>query len=86
MRICRDVASASAGGASTLIGAGRRSTPDLASFANGAAFRYYDLNDSYASPTAGTVHPSDHIAPCLAVAESRACERAATRGCDRARI
>jgi 2-methylcitrate dehydratase len=70
VRICRDVASASAGGASTLIGAGRRSTPDLASFANGAAFRYYDLNDSYASPTAGTVHPSDHIAPCLAVAES----------------
>ena len=70
VRICRDVASASVGGASTLIGAGKKSTPDLASFANGAALRYYDLNDSYASPTAGTVHPSDHIAPCLAVAES----------------
>ena len=70
VRICRDVASASVGGASTLIGAGKKSTPDLASFANGAALRYYDLNDSYASPTAGAVHPSDHIAPCLAVAES----------------
>ena len=70
VRICRDVASASVGGASTLIGAGKKSTPDLASFANGAALRYYDLNDSYASPTAGTVHPSDHIAPCLAVAEA----------------
>jgi len=70
VRICRDVASMSAGGSATLIGAGKRSTPDLAAFANGAAFRYFDLNDNYASPTAGTVHPSDHIAPCLAVAES----------------
>jgi 2-methylcitrate dehydratase len=70
VRICRDVALASAGGASTVIGAGKRSTPDLASFANGAAFRYYDLNDSYTSPTAGAVHPSDHFAPCLAVAEA----------------
>jgi len=69
VRICRDVASAAAG-ASTLIGAGKKSTPDLAAFANGAAVRYFDLNDNYASPTAGTVHPSDHVAPCLAVAES----------------
>jgi 2-methylcitrate dehydratase PrpD len=66
----RDVASLYPGGPSTLIGTGKRSTPDLAAFANGAAVRYYDLNDNYASPTAGTVHPSDHIAPCLAVAES----------------
>jgi 2-methylcitrate dehydratase len=70
VRICRDVASLASGGASTLIGAGKRSTPELAAFANGAAVRYYDLNDNYASPTAGTVHPSDHIAPCLAVAEA----------------
>ncbi len=70
VRICRDVALASAGGASSVIGAGKRSSPDLASFANGAAFRYYDLNDSYTSPTAGTVHPSDHFAPCLAIAEA----------------
>ena len=70
VRICRDVALASAGGPSTVIGSGKRSSPELASFANGTAFRYFDLNDSYASPTAGTVHPSDHFAPCLAVAES----------------
>jgi 2-methylcitrate dehydratase len=70
VRICRDAALASGGAASTVIGAGKRSTPELASFANGAAFRYYDLNDSYASPTSGTVHPSDHFAPCLAVAEA----------------
>src|SRR6201995_625933 len=71
VRICRDAALASVGGPSTVIGAGKRSTPELASFANGAAFRYYDLNDSYASPASGTVHPSDHFAPCLAVAEAQ---------------
>src|SRR5215469_14175598 len=70
VRICRDVALAPADGASTVIGTNRCSTPELASFANGAAFRYYDLNDTYASTTFGAVHPSDHIAACLAVAES----------------
>jgi 2-methylcitrate dehydratase len=70
VRICRDVALVPANGASSVIGSGQHTTPELASFANGAAFRYYDLNDSYATATAGTVHPSDHIAPCLAVAEA----------------
>jgi len=69
VRICRDVALSSAGGgAATVIGTSRRTSPDLASFANGAAFRYYDLNDVYVGGLAG--HPSDHIAPCLAVAEA----------------
>src|SRR3984957_6130447 len=68
VRICRDVALAAAGGTSTIIGTDRRTTPDLASFANGAAFRYYDLNDTYVGRFAG--HPSDHIAACLAVAEA----------------
>jgi 2-methylcitrate dehydratase len=67
VRICRDVALA-VSGPSTVIGTGRRTTVDLASFANGAAFRYYDLNDAYVGKFAG--HPSDHIAPCLAVAEA----------------
>ena len=70
VRICRDLALAPADGVSTVIGTKRRSTPELASFANGAAFRYYDLNDTYASATFGAVHPSDHVAACLAVAES----------------
>ena len=70
VRICRDVALAPADGVSTVIGTNRRSTPELASFANGAAFRYYDLNDAYASMTFGAAHPSDHIAACLAIAES----------------
>jgi 2-methylcitrate dehydratase len=70
VRICRDVALAPGGGVATVIGSGRRTTPELAAFANGAAFRYYDLNDAYASTGLGAVHPSDHIAACLAVAEA----------------
>jgi len=70
VRICRDLALMPADGASTVIGTTRRTTPDLASFANGAAIRYYDLNDAYASPGSGAVHPSDHIGACLAVAEA----------------
>src|SRR5437899_5796849 len=68
VRICRDVALGAAAGAAIVIGTNRRTTPDLATFANGAAFRHYDLNDSYVGGLAG--HPSDHIAACLAVAEA----------------
>lgn len=68
VRICRDVALAQAGNGSTVIGTDRRVTPDLATFANGAAFRYYDLNDFYIGRLTG--HPSDQIAACLAVAEA----------------
>jgi len=67
VRICRDVALAVAGPA-TVIGTHRRTTPELATFANCAAFRYLDFNDSYVGRFA--VHPSDHIAACLAVAEA----------------
>ena len=70
VRICRDLALASKDGPSTVLGTHRRTMPDLASFANGAAIRYYDLNDAYASPVFGAVHPSDHIGACLAVAEA----------------
>jgi 2-methylcitrate dehydratase len=74
VRICRDAGLVPGGGTSTVIGTNRRTTPDLASFANGAAFRYYDLNDVYTGRTAG--HPSDNIAACFAVAEA---ERASAR-------
>jgi len=67
VRICRDVALA-VPGAATIIGTTRRTTAELASFANCAAFRYFDFNDSYVGKF--TVHPSDHIAACLAVAEA----------------
>jgi 2-methylcitrate dehydratase len=68
VRICRDVVLATSGGASTVIGTDRLATPDLAAFANGAAFRYYDLNDVYVGRQ--SAHPSDHIAACFAVAEA----------------
>jgi len=71
VRACRDIALAAAGGVSTVIGTDRRTTPDLASFANGAAFRYWDLNDIYLPKgVAQGAHPSDHIAACLSVAEA----------------
>ena len=72
--ICRNVALAVSGNA-TIIGTNSRTTPELASFANGAAFRYFDFNDTYVGRF--SVHPSDHIAACLAVAET---ERASARG------
>jgi 2-methylcitrate dehydratase len=70
VRVCREIAlaGASAGGASTVIGTTRRTSPDFASFANGVAFRYYDLNDIYVKRQG--CHPSDQIAACLAVAEA----------------
>ena len=71
--ICRNVALA-VGGNATIIGTNSRTTPDLASFANGAAFRYFDFNDTYTGRF--SVHPSDHIAACFAVAEA---ERASAR-------
>jgi 2-methylcitrate dehydratase len=67
VRICREVA-LSANGPATILGTHRQTTTDLAAFANGAAFRYLDFNDSYVVRFA--VHPSDSIAACLAVAEA----------------
>jgi 2-methylcitrate dehydratase len=69
VRKCRDVALSPGAGAATVIGTRRQTTPDLASFANGAAFRYYDLNDVYVGRAA--CHPSDNIAACLAVGEAQ---------------
>jgi 2-methylcitrate dehydratase len=80
VRICREVALLAAGGfaaggsaagghaGATIIGADRRASPDLAAFANGGAARYYDLNDIYVNRL--TVHPSDTISACLAIAET----------------
>jgi 2-methylcitrate dehydratase len=68
VRICREIAAATASGSSTILGTHRRTTPDLAAFANAAAIRYYDLNDVYVSRQAS--HPSDAIAACFAIAEA----------------
>ena len=52
---------------STLIGGGR-AAPDRAAFYNGASVRYLDFNDSYLAE-GETCHPSDNLAPVLAVSE-----------------
>ena len=67
VKTCREIA-LGADGLATIVGTSRGSRPDLATFANGAAFRYYDLNDVYVGH--GACHPSDNIAACLAIAES----------------
>jgi 2-methylcitrate dehydratase len=56
-------------GTSSIIGAGERTSPDLAAFVNGYLIRYLDYNDTYLSKEA--IHPSDNLAGLLAVAEDR---------------
>jgi len=54
---------------STVLIGGQKTSPDLAAFANGVMIRYLDFNDTYAgSPTC---HPSDLLAPVLAVVDAR---------------
>ena len=61
-----DITSASP---STVLISGQKTSPDLAAFANGVMIRYLDFNDTYAgSPTC---HPSDLLAPVLAVVDAR---------------
>jgi 2-methylcitrate dehydratase len=67
VRTCRELALSAGAGTATIIGTNRRTSPDLAAFANCAAIRYYDLNDTYVGGLSG--HPSDHIPAVLAIAE-----------------
>jgi 2-methylcitrate dehydratase len=54
---------------STVLVSGQETSPDLAAFANGVMIRYLDFNDTYAgSPTC---HPSDLLAPVLAVVDAK---------------
>lgn len=68
VRICREVALATQGGAATVLGSDKKTSPDLAAFANGVAVRYFDLNDIYVGKDPG--HPSDLTTACLAIAET----------------
>jgi 2-methylcitrate dehydratase len=54
---------------STVLISGRKTSPDLAAFANGVMIRYLDFNDTYAGSL--TCHPSDLLAPVLAVTDAR---------------
>jgi 2-methylcitrate dehydratase len=52
----------------TIIGSGKKSSPELATFANGVMIRYLDFNDHFRSLGGG--HPSDHFACVLTVADA----------------
>jgi len=54
--------------AATLLGTNIHTTPDLAAFTNGIMVRYLDFNDNYAGKS--NAHPSDNVAPMMAVAEA----------------
>ncbi|HEY2909320.1 MAG TPA: MmgE/PrpD family protein, partial [Gemmataceae bacterium] len=51
----------------SLLGGGR-SSPEWATFVNGLLIRYLDFNDTYLSKE--PAHPSDNLAPVLAVGEA----------------
>lgn len=67
-RIARAMAlRVSAPAGATVLGTDQRSLPELATFANGVTMRYLDGNDTFPG---GGGHPSDSIAPLLAVADA----------------
>ena len=51
----------------TILGSGKTTSPELATFANGVMIRYLDFNDGYTSKESG--HPSDSIAATLSSSE-----------------
>ena len=52
----------------TILGTGKRTSPELATFVNGTMIRYLDYNDTYLSKE--PAHPSDNISTALSVAEA----------------
>jgi 2-methylcitrate dehydratase len=54
--------------AATILWSRQRVTPEFACFVNGAMVRYLDFNDTYLSKE--PAHPSDNLAPALAMAEA----------------
>jgi 2-methylcitrate dehydratase len=70
-RIAADIAAGyRAGGGATLWGTSTVVAPDMAAFANATAARYIEMNDIYHRANVQGGHPSDVIAPLLAVAEA----------------
>jgi 2-methylcitrate dehydratase len=53
----------------TILGTTLKTSPEMAAFANGTMVRYLDYNDTYLSKE--PAHPSDNIAPALALAEAQ---------------
>lgn len=54
--------------AATVLGSAQTTSAEMAAFANGVMLRFLDISDMYRVKSGG--HPSDVIAPILAVAES----------------
>lgn len=68
-QIARQVAQFSSNpNGATVLTTAHKTSPDLAAFASGVMMRYLDFNDTYLSKE--PAHPSDNIAPILAVAEA----------------
>ncbi|MBI1965344.1 MAG: MmgE/PrpD family protein [Betaproteobacteria bacterium] len=68
-KIARDIAgTVTSSNPATVMVSGRRTSPELATFANGVMIRFLDFNDGYTS-TGESGHPSDSIAAVLAAAE-----------------
>jgi 2-methylcitrate dehydratase len=68
-RIARELAgTVSSRRPASVLGTGQKTSPDLATFANGVMVRYLDFNDGYTSKESG--HPSDAIAAVLSPAET----------------
>jgi 2-methylcitrate dehydratase len=68
-RIARELAATvTSTQSATVLGSGGRSSPDLATFANGVMIRYMDFNDGYTS-NGESGHPSDSLAAVLTVAD-----------------
>lgn len=54
---------------STILGSGKKSSPEMATFANGVMMRFLDFNDGYTGK--GVCHPSDTFAPVVTCADAR---------------
>jgi 2-methylcitrate dehydratase len=68
-RLARELAHRYSGTpAASVLGCERPTTAEMAAFANGVMLRFLDMSDSYRVKSGG--HPSDVIAPILAVAEA----------------
>jgi 2-methylcitrate dehydratase len=69
VKIARGLAQKTDGdGPSIILGTGDSASPSTSTFVNGLMIRYFDFNDTYLSKE--PAHPSDNLAPCLAVAQS----------------
>jgi 2-methylcitrate dehydratase len=68
-QIARDLAgTVTSSQSATVMGSGQRTSPDLATFANGVMIRYLDFNDGYTS-NGESGHPSDSIAAALTIGD-----------------